>query len=127
MAATLAMRMRTRSPSCATIGSVPGKAFALKVKILKSVISFGFGREVPTSIRHSDEHKRKIPVRPLFLRPPRVDDEEPHRAKRHLRHFVVVRVIHVRSVLAKRELVAERFTRLDNVLGEASDSVHAIW
>ena len=106
--------------------SVPGNAFALKVRMLKSVISFGFGREAPTSIRHSGSMNAKSRSGRSSCGLPRVDDEQAHRTERHLRHLVVVRVIHVRAVLTERELVAERLARLDNVLGEAADAVHAV-
>ena len=47
------MRMRTRWPFLTTSGDVPGNALAFMVRMLKSVISLGFGRLVPGSIRHS--------------------------------------------------------------------------
>ncbi len=47
------MRMRTRSPFWMIIGAVPGYDFPFSVSILKSVISTGFGRDVPGSMRHS--------------------------------------------------------------------------
>lgn len=50
---TFATRMRTRSPARATNGSVPGKTRLLNVKMSKSVITFGSGREVPGGIAHS--------------------------------------------------------------------------
>ena len=40
---TLAKRRRTRSPRRMSSGAVPGKARLLKVKMLKSSITFGFG------------------------------------------------------------------------------------
>ena len=41
-----------------------------------------------------------------------MDHEQAHQPERHLRHLVVVRVVHERSVLAQRELVAEGLARL---------------
>ena len=46
-------------PRFTTIGAVAGNAFALNVKTLNASISFGFGRDVPTSIRHSPSRNAK--------------------------------------------------------------------
>ena len=55
-------RTRTRSPFFTTSGAVPGHARLLKVKVLKSVITAGFGRDVPGAIAHSCEHDGEVAV-----------------------------------------------------------------
>ena len=49
----LAIRMRTRSPSLTSSGSVPGNTRLLKVKTLKSSIIVGSGVDVPGLMNHS--------------------------------------------------------------------------
>ena len=71
--------------------------------------------------------ERKIPIRTRSLRVPGVDDKDPHRPKRHLRHLVMVRVVHVGAVLAKRVLVLKRFARLDASLRQSGHTVHSVW
>ena len=73
----------------------PGKAFAFIVSTLNSVISFGLGRFAPGSMRHSCSMIAKS--RSMRWRgSPRVDDEHAGHPERHLRHLVMMRVIHGR-------------------------------
>ena len=53
MADRFPKRSLTRSPFFTTNGAVPGKAFALMVRTLKSLIVFGFGRDAPAGMCHS--------------------------------------------------------------------------
>ena len=120
------MRMRTRSFSRATSGSVPGKARPFMVRRLKSVISLGFGREVPGSMRHSESSRQKSRSDPLVgRRKPRVDDEHPQQPQTLLGHAVVMGVVHEGAALAQRPLVPEGLARRDGALGETAHSVHA--
>ena len=50
----------------------------------------------------------------------------PIHAQGHLHHFVGVGVVHVGSILAQREFIRIRLTRLDVRLGQAADAVHAV-
>src|SRR5438094_388199 len=65
------MRIRTRWPVRTTSDAVPGNAFAFMVSMLNSVISFGFGRLAPGSMRHSCSMMAKS--RSTFLRGPHVE------------------------------------------------------
>src|SRR3989304_4891051 len=105
----LPKRMRTRSPTFATSGAVPGKIFPLMVKALNSVMTEGSGRYEPGGL--------------AVLR---VDHEHAHEPHRHLQHLVGMRVIHLRSVLTQGELVGHGLARQDMGLGEAGYPVHAV-
>ena len=54
----------------------------------------------------------------------RMDDEQPHHAGRQLHDLVGVRVVHVRAVLAQRELVGPGLAGLDVRLRQPADAVH---
>ena len=54
-----------------------------------------------------------------------MNDEHSKHAERHLRHLVVMRVIHEGAVLPDRELVHEGLARLDGRLTQAAHAVHA--
>src|SRR5258707_14437299 len=53
--------------------------------------------------------------------------EQTKHSKRHLGHFIVMRVIHEGAMLSQRELVFERFKRLNDLLCQAADAIHAVW
>ena len=52
--------------------------------------------------------------------------EQTHQAKSHLRHLIMMRMIHVRAVLPESEFVLECFARFDRWLGEAADAIHSV-
>lgn len=52
--------------------------------------------------------------------------EQSHQAESHLRHLVVMRVIHVRAVLLQGELVLECLAGLDRRLRKSTDTVHSV-
>ncbi len=55
----------------------------------------------------------------------RMDHDQAQHPERHLRHLVMVRVVHERAVLDQRELVLEGLAGADHALTEPSHSVHA--
>ena len=92
--------MRTLSPVLHTRGPVDGKTLPFMVSTLKSVISRVFGRAVPDRDVPFAEHDREVPVHLIVRRRvARVDDEHADQAHAHLRHLVVVGVVHERAVL----------------------------
>ena len=76
-------------------------------------------------MRHSLSMKREIAI-DAVLRIARMNDEQSHQAERHLRHLVVMRVIHVRAVLPEREFVFECLARFDHRLRQPADAVHSV-
>src|SRR6476659_4857991 len=124
MALKFPKRILTRSPNFATNGAVPGKTRAFNVSTLKSVISMGLGRIVPTSILHSLNIRAKSrsglgPVGVSW-----VNDKHAHHPKRYLRHVVGMRVIHVGSVLLELKLVLVGLAGSDTFLTQPRHSVH---
>ena len=87
---------------------------------LERVGSLGARVDAPL-VQHDGEVPIDAPVRAA-----RVDDEQARHPQRHLRHLVVVRVVHRRAALAQRELVLERLARRDRLLREAADAVHPV-
>ena len=61
-------------------------------------------------------HEHEIAIRPRTFGIARMNDEWPDGAERHLRHLIMMRVIHLGAVLAQRELIFEGLTRLDDFL-----------
>ena len=57
-----ARRTRTRSPFFTTSGAVPGHARLLNVNVLKSVITAGFGRDVPGAHEIALRPEREVPI-----------------------------------------------------------------
>ena len=55
-----------------------------------------------------------------------MNDEESRHAKSHLRHLIMVRVIHVGAVLAESEFVFECFVGLNCLLVKPSHAIHAV-
>ena len=68
----------------------------------------------------------KVAVRPRLRVFARMNDEHPEQAERHLRHLIVMRVIHIGAVLPHGKLIPESLARLDRLLGQAADAIHAI-
>ena len=66
-----------------------------------------------------------VAVDALRLGLPRMNDEQPHHAYRHLHHLIGMRVVHVGAVLAQRELVDIGFAGLDVRLAQATHTIHA--
>jgi hypothetical protein len=56
----------------------------------------------------------------------RMDDEHADHAHAHLGHFVMMRVEHLRAVLAQGEFVFHRLAGFYVWLGEPADAVHAV-
>ena len=54
-----------------------------------------------------------------------MDHDHPGHPKRHLRHLVVMRVVHQRAVLPEGPLVNEGLARLNGFLRESADAIHA--
>src|SRR5438874_4660662 len=71
------------------------------------------------------QHQSEIAINTI-LRLTRMNYEQTHQTKSHLRHFIMMGVIHVRAVLPESELILERLTRLDRRLCEAADAIHSV-
>src|SRR5262245_38981574 len=56
-----------------------------------------------------------------------MNDEQAHHAQSHLSHLIMMRVIHMRAVLAESELVFECLARLNCLLVQPRYAIHAIW
>ena len=55
-----------------------------------------------------------------------MDDEHADHAHAHLRHLVVVRMVHERAMLAQRPFVLHGLAGLDVRLGQPADAIHAV-
>ena len=71
------------------------------------------------------KHDGIVPVWRRAVRLARMNDEQAKHAERHLRHLVVMRVIHECAVLPDSEFVFKGLARLDGRLAQAAHAVHA--
>src|SRR5207248_9266212 len=71
------------------------------------------------------QHESEVAINTI-LRLTRMNYEQTHQTKSHLRHFIVMGVIHVRAVLPESELILKRLTRLDRRLRQAADAIHSV-
>src|SRR6266446_10003539 len=71
------------------------------------------------------QHESEVAINTIS-RLTRMNYEQTHQTKSHLRHLVMMGMIHVRAVLPESELILERLTRFDRRLCETTDAIHSV-
>ena len=84
----------------------------------------GVGTSRPRQHLPFARQQREVAIGAAFGGHARMNHEHPHHAERLLRHFVAMRVVHVRAMLPQRELVAERLAGGDGRLTEPRNAIH---
>jgi hypothetical protein len=122
------MRMRTLSPSAhvervdaGEDAAVPGPQ--VEVEHRHDLRRRAAGLDVVGVEQEAEVAVDLVDQRVLRLR---VRDPEAHHAHRHLHHLVGMRVVHEGAGPARDELVDEGLARLDALLRQAGDAVHAV-
>src|SRR6266498_613266 len=119
-------RMRTCWPSLATRGGRGREDFGVEGEYVEVSHFIWIGPRRAGNDLPFAEYESEVAVGSRSLGMARMDDKKPHEAEGHLCHFIVVGMVHMGAMLFEGKLIFERVARLDGLLGEAGNAVHAV-